>query len=138
MYLARRQNGSPQLPLNSRRSKVAALRTPLTCTCTPEEIAATGSGFSRTYHMGCWGYVVTRLRLHLSQFVPSCSCVATNIISSIDVSTAFLQADEYEPDAITRHVYYQPGPHMPSAKGYKGFPEYFSSNSSRVHYRVQP
>ena len=28
-------------------------------------------------------------------------------------STAFLQADEYEPDAITRHVYYQPGPHMP-------------------------
>ena len=36
-----------------------------------------------------------------------------DVISSIDVSTAFLQADEYEPDAITRHVYYQPGPHMP-------------------------
>ena len=38
-----------------------------------------------------------------------------DVISSIYVSTAFLQADEYEPDAITRHVYmyYQPGPHMP-------------------------
>jgi hypothetical protein len=36
-----------------------------------------------------------------------------DVISSIDVSTAFLQADEYEPDAITRHVYYQPGPNMP-------------------------
>ncbi len=36
-----------------------------------------------------------------------------DVISPIDVSTAFLEADEYAPDAITRHVYYQPGPNMP-------------------------
>ena len=39
--------------------------------------------------------------------------LSTDVVSSIDVSTAFLQADEYGDDAPVRYVYYQPHRHAP-------------------------
>ena len=134
MYLLLRQNGSPQL----RTSEIKEVESRRLTQLTPAEIAAIPRGTAVRLRMRLVRKKDGRFKARIlvqgfrepitwdvgGSDSPTASLVSVrsllfmrgykhDAVSAIDVSTAFLQADEYAPDAITRHVYYQPGPNMP-------------------------